>query len=180
MIYEDKSGLNTTRGINSPSNEDRDEVEDDKTPGPWHSYTSKEFIELSDNEEPYVTPFSLKNKIQKVVAPPPNDTEVEDPDIEKRLRGKVNKKDGTLKSASDKVSWLWWEQRSLLTYKTDAISLHRHRCWPYPVCWFIKDYLPLMNRIQTQGSLFFTGKPSDRGRGLWGQKTAKKTAWGSK
>lgn len=59
---------------------------------------------MSDNEEPYVTPFSLKNKIQKVVAPPPNDTEVEDPDIEKRLRGKVNKKDGTLKSASDKVS----------------------------------------------------------------------------
>ena len=71
-----------------------DEVEDgdiDETPRPRGSH---EPIELSDSDEAlvYVTPFPLEKKMRKVVAPPPDDTDAEDYEIEQRLRGKVTKK----------------------------------------------------------------------------------------
>jgi len=87
-----------------PSNEDMDKVEDEdnKTPVPRGSCISKE---LSEDEEPYITPFLLNKKIRKEVAPPPDDTEAEDSEIEEQLRGKANtKKAGVVKSSSNKVS----------------------------------------------------------------------------
>ena len=92
-----------------PSNKLEDvpvvEVEgsNDETPRPRGSQKSKELVNLSDNEDPYVTPFPLEKKKKYAVArlaPPPDDTEAEDSEIEKKLRGKVNKK---VKSSSDKV-----------------------------------------------------------------------------
>ena len=58
---------------------------------------------MSD-EEPYVTPFLLSKKKQKV-APPPEDTEAENSEIEVQLRGKGSKKASPAKSPSDKVRW---------------------------------------------------------------------------
>ena len=96
------------RGINSkkPSNEDVDKVQaeggDNKTPGLQGSHMS--IIKSSDDEEPYVTPFLLEKKIQKVVTPPPDNTEAEDSEIKNQLRGKANKKTGVVRSSSNKVS----------------------------------------------------------------------------
>lgn len=107
MIYEVESEVKTTRVITSPSNKDMDEVEDNKTPVPRGSRALKEFDELSDDGEPiYITPFLLEKKIQRMGAPPPENTEAdsEDSEIEIQLRGKVNKKGGAVKSASNKVS----------------------------------------------------------------------------
>lgn len=70
---------------------DDSEVEggDNDTPRPP---VSKEVVELfDDDEEPYITPFRLDKKMQKMVAPP-DDTEVEDSDTEQHLKGKVSKK----------------------------------------------------------------------------------------
>jgi hypothetical protein len=62
--------------------------------------------EVGDNETSeapveYVTPFLLKKKIRKV-APPPDDTEVEDSEVEQQLVRKASKT-GAVKSSSDKV-----------------------------------------------------------------------------
>ena len=87
LIYEDESGVKTTR----PSDKDVDKV----------GLEDNAAIELSD-EEPYVTPFLLSKKKQKV-APPPEDTEAENSEIEVQLRGKGSKKASPVKSSSDKV-----------------------------------------------------------------------------
>jgi hypothetical protein len=89
LIFEDESGVKTTR----PSNKDTDKVEDNAV------------IELTD-EEPYVTPFLLGKKKRKVAPPPPpEDSEAENSEIELQLRGKLDasKKAGPVKSSSDKV-----------------------------------------------------------------------------
>jgi hypothetical protein len=95
IIFEEEFGVKTTNHTNSkkPStaSEDADEVEG----------SHEQVIELSD-DEPYVTPFLLGKKIRKVVAPPPDDSDVEDSEVEQRLLGKVNKK-GAVKSSNDKV-----------------------------------------------------------------------------
>ena len=51
---------------------------------------SKDLIELSD-KEPYVTPSVLERKTQKVVTPPPDDTEAEDSEVERIQREKAKK-----------------------------------------------------------------------------------------
>ena len=78
LMFEDnsKSGVNVIRP--KPSNADMDETEDDKTPRPQGSH-------LSEDEEPYVTPFPLEKKTRKVVVPSSNDTEAEDSEIERKL-----------------------------------------------------------------------------------------------
>lgn len=59
--------------------------------------------ELSDNQEPYITPFLLEKKKRKV-APPPEDTELEAlSEVEQQLRGKASKKAGPVKSSVEKV-----------------------------------------------------------------------------
>lgn len=90
LIFEDKSGLKTIRPTSHKKTFDADmnsteSEDDDETPqGPC---MSKDIvIELSDDEEFYVMPSLLK-KAQKVAAPPPEDTEVEDSDI-KQTEGK--------------------------------------------------------------------------------------------
>jgi hypothetical protein len=63
--------------------------------------------EVGDNETPeasveYVTPFLLKKKIRKVAPPPPDDTDMEDSEVEQQLVRKASKT-GAVKSSSDKV-----------------------------------------------------------------------------
>ena len=88
-----RSSINTK----TPSNEVDDleaEDRDDETSRPQGSHVSGEVVEISDDDdnEPYITPFLLEKKKGKLVAPPPDDTEGEESDIEKQLRGKVSKK----------------------------------------------------------------------------------------
>jgi hypothetical protein len=87
FIFEDESGIKT----GGPSNVD-------KVQGGSHDAV----IELSDDQEPYVTPFPLAKKKRKV-APPPEDTEAEQSDMEQQLRGKMGKKAGAKESSTDKV-----------------------------------------------------------------------------
>lgn len=103
LIFKDGSVVRTARGLGSkaPSNEVHDSgVEgDNETPRPQGSHVSNEVVELTDDdEEPYITPFTLERKVRKAVAPPPIDTEVEDSDIEQQLRRKASKKAGAVKS----------------------------------------------------------------------------------
>lgn len=60
-----------------------------------------EVVEISD-DEPYITPFVLK-RVRKAAPPPPDDTEVENSDIEQQLRAKASKKAGAVKGSNDKV-----------------------------------------------------------------------------
>ena len=55
-----------------------------ETHHPQDFHMSKGFIELSD-EEPYNTPSVLK-RTQKVAAPPPDNTEVEDSEAEEEMK----------------------------------------------------------------------------------------------
>ena len=89
LIYEDELGVKTTR----PSDKDVDKVR----------LENNAAIELSD-EEPYIMPFLLSKKKWKV-APPPEDTEAENSEIEVQPRGKGSKKASPAKSSSDKVRW---------------------------------------------------------------------------
>lgn len=101
LIFETESGLKTFS--RNASNVDMDEVEGGNgnktvTPRPRGSNMSEskpaneEISELSNDEEPYVTPFPLEKKKRKVFEPPPGDT---DSEIEQQLRGKaVSKKAG--------------------------------------------------------------------------------------
>ena len=91
--------MKTTR----PSNKDTDKV---KLEG--GSQNASAVIELSDSDasdqEPYVTPFLLEKKKRKI-APALEDTEVEHSEVEQQLRWKASKKDGPVKSSTDKVRW---------------------------------------------------------------------------
>lgn len=107
LIFEDESGVKVRRLTNKgkPSNTDADHVESEennKTPRPQASHVS-EAIELSDSEEPYITPTLLTKKMRKVVAPSPNDTELEESEVEQKMREKMSKKTSAVKTSSDKV-----------------------------------------------------------------------------
>ena len=89
--------MKTTR----PSNKDTDKVKLGSG-----SQNASAVIELSDSDasdqEPYVTPFLLEKKKRKI-APSLEDTEVEHSKVEQQLRRKASKKDGPVKSSTDKV-----------------------------------------------------------------------------
>ena len=62
--------------------------------------------EVSDNEEPYVMPVLLSKKKRRVVAPPLDDTELEDSEVERKMREKFKRLSSAAtaaKSLSDKV-----------------------------------------------------------------------------
>lgn len=85
LIFEDESGIKTK----IPAGVDSDEV--DNTPRPQGS---PEPIELTDDDEPYVSPFPLK-KTRKVVAPPSD--VADDTDVEEGIE-RLRKKAGSVKS----------------------------------------------------------------------------------
>ena len=90
-MYENQFGVDTIRPTykEKPSNTNVDHVEgkdNDKTPHPRGSHVSQEAINLSDNEEPYITPF--QKKIRREATPPPDDMDLEDTnsEVEQKLR----------------------------------------------------------------------------------------------
>ena len=133
-----------------------DEVEDgdiDETPCPWGSHDP---IELSDSDEAlvYVIPFPLEKKTRKVVAPPPDDTDAEDYEIEQRLRGKVTKK---------------------AVSGSHNLGNHEKVRW-FLVCWLIIDWSWIENRcdhtlpvvsVRTIPSTLFPWKWFDTDIGHW-------------